>query len=194
MPIFIFSHIIILCLSNIFVLFPVTLYGVATTYGAFTYPFIFVLTDLATRIYGPSFARHVIYTAFIPGLILSFVLSSLIQYHSIPLHLSLPLRVAIAGIVAYIIGQLMDVVIFTPLRKLNAWWVAPTIATFVGNIIDTFCFFAVAFYHSSNDFLSQHWPEIAMADLLVKIVISQVAFVPIYGLLFTRLKISPETL
>ena len=179
-------HIIIICISNILVLFPITIAGYHSTYGALTYPLIFILTDLTTRILGPHIARKTIFYAFFPGLILSYCLSSLVQYQTIQWQFNLPLRVAVAGVIAYIIGQLMDICVFQPLRNLRQWWVAPTFSTIIGNIIDTYVFFFFAFYKDSSFFYSAHWLDIANTDLVFKFLICQTTFIPLYGFILSH--------
>lgn len=93
----------------------------------------------------------------------------------------MPLRIAFACFLAYTVGQLLDILVFQRYRNNSSWWLAPSLSTTIGNLIDTILFFAVAFYHCTNPFLSQHWPEIAAVDMFFKITISLLAFVPIYG-------------
>lgn len=123
----------------------------------------------------------------LPGLLISYFIASSLEIMGalswdkvFTLH-EMPLRIALACFVAYTIGQLMDVFIFQRFRKNSSWWVAPAISTTIGNIIDTLLFFTIAFYHCSNPFLNQHWPEIAVVDVCFKITISLLAFVPVYG-------------
>lgn len=186
---FVALHIFLITISNILVLYPTHFFTLTTTYGAYTYPFIFILSDLANKKLGAKASKSIISYACLPGLVISFVLSSWIQYGYIPWHQSMPLRIAFAGIIAYWIGQQLDILIFTPLKNMKKWWVAPVVSGVLGNMIDTFCFFFVAFYHASNTFLASHWIEIASSDLLIKMIISQAAGVPFYGYLITRKKI-----
>lgn len=180
-------HVFLITLSNILVQYPFELFGYHTTWGAFTYPFIFILTDLTTRLSNVKTSRKIIFISMLPGLIISYFIASYLEImgafswdNAFILHY-MPLRIALACFVAYTIGQLMDVFIFQSLRNSSSWWVAPAISTTIGNIVDTLLFFTIAFYHSSNPFLNQHWPEIAMVDVCFKILISWLAFVPIYG-------------
>lgn len=178
----VFIHISIICVSNVLVLYPLTVFGYASTYGAFVYPLIFIVTDLTTRLLGAPIARQTVFRAFLPGLILSFFVSSWVQFHSLSVHINLPLRVAFAGITAYVLGQLLDIICFQPFRTRYSWWIAPTVAGFIGNIVDTFTFFFIAFYACSDPFLSANWFNIAVMDLLIKILFTQVMFIPLYGL------------
>jgi uncharacterized integral membrane protein (TIGR00697 family) len=181
-------HVFLLTISNLLVQYPFNIFGFHTTWGAFTYPAIFILTDLTTRIATANISRQIIFRSMIPGLVISYVIASYIEETG---NLSLtnvfvihpmPLRIALACFVAYATGQLLDILVFQRYRNNQSWWLAPAISTTVGNLIDTILFFSIAFYHCTNPFLSQHWPEIACVDVFFKIVISLVAFVPIYGL------------
>lgn len=167
--------------------YPFELFGYHTTWGAFTYPFIFILTDLTTRLSNAKISRNIIFISMLPGLLISYFIASSLEVmgalnwnNVFTLHY-MPLRIAFACFVAYAIGQLIDVFIFQRLPNSSSWWIAPAVSTTIGNIIDTLLFFTIAFYHSSNPFLNQHWPEIAMVDVCFKIIISLLAFVPIYG-------------
>lgn len=179
----ILAHIIIICLSNILVQYPFTLFGYSTTWGAFSYPLIFILTDLSTRLLGQRTARKIIFGAMVPALVGSYLISNWTTQSSLFAHNPLALRIASASFCAYVLGQLLDITIFQKLRQQQKWWVAPSIANMFGNFFDTYCFFFIAFYHGSNHFLSIHWLEIATVDLVFKILISLISFVPLYGLI-----------
>lgn len=139
------THIIIICLSNILVQHPFILLGFHTTYGAFTYPLIFILTDLTTRLLGQAQARKVILLAMLPGLACSFLISNYYSQGDLLAHNTVALRVALASLSAYVLGQLLDITIFQKLRQRPQWWVAPSVATIFGNLFDTFCFFLLLF-------------------------------------------------
>jgi uncharacterized integral membrane protein (TIGR00697 family) len=178
-------HILFLTISNVLVQYPFALLGFHTTWGAFSYPLIFITTDLTTRLLGAPAARRVIFLSMIPGLISSFILACLFNHdqnliYTLP---ELPLRVAFACFCAYITGQLLDITVFQRVRSATSWWLAPALATSIGNILDTFIFFFLAFYHCHHPFLSQHWVEIACIDLGFKTLISIFAFIPLYGIL-----------
>lgn len=187
-------HILLLTLSNVLVQYPFELLGFHTTWGAFTYPAIFILTDLTTRLSTARHARRIIFQSMIPGLLISYFISSYLESHDSPswssifgvLHI-MPLRIALASFMAYVMGQLLDIMVFQQYRNNTAWWVAPVFSTTAGNILDTILFFFVAFYHCSNPFLSNHWLEIASVDMFFKITISLVAFVPIYGVILNKI-------
>ncbi|AOW53014.1 7-cyano-7-deazaguanine/7-aminomethyl-7-deazaguanine transporter [Legionella pneumophila] len=189
------GHIFLITLSNVLVQYPFDMMGFHTTWGAFTYPAIFILTDLTTRIATANKTRKIIMLSMTPGLILSYLVASYIEAGNnlnesglSILHL-MPLRIALACFIAYVVGQLLDVAVFQRYRNRPAWWLAPTLSAVAGNFIDTALFFTIAFYHCSNPFLSQNWPEIAMVDVFFKIMISLIAFVPVYGLVLSILGI-----
>lgn len=176
------GHIFLLALSNVLVQYPFEVWGYYTTWGAFTYPAIFILTDLTTRMTSAKIARKIIFRSMMPGLLISYGIASYIENgHLYGIHW-MPLRIALACFIAYVMGQLVDILVFQRYRDKAFWWLAPTLSASVGNVIDTVLFFSIAFYHCSHLFLAQHWPEIAMVDVFFKISISLLAFVPIYGL------------
>ncbi|ARG96255.1 7-cyano-7-deazaguanine/7-aminomethyl-7-deazaguanine transporter [Legionella micdadei] len=177
------AHVSIICLSNTLVQFPFVFLGFRTTCGAFTYPIIFILTDLSTRLLGQSEARRVVMLAMLPGLLCSFLISNYYSQGDLFAHNTLALRIALASLAAYVLGQLLDIVIFQKLRLYPKWWIAPSVSNVFGNLLDTFCFFFIAFYHSTNLFLSAHWVEIATVDLVFKLTISLLTFIPLYGII-----------
>lgn len=176
-------HVVIICSSNILVQHPLVILGWHTTWGAFSYPLIFIFTDLTTRIAGASSARKVIYMAMFPGLLSSFLITNWFEYGQLWVQNTLAMRIALASFGAYVSGQLIDILCFRKLQKQSRWWVAPTVANIFGNVLDTYCFFFIAFHQSSNVFLSAHWLEIATVDLAFKLMISLISFVPLYGLI-----------
>lgn len=183
-----FLHVGLILLSNVLVQYPFQLFGLHTTWGAFSYPLIFILTDLTTRIYGGALARKVVFVSMLPGLLLSYLISSYFDATASmsSLHI-IPLRIACACFLAYVVGQLLDILVFQKFRENASWWVAPSISTIVGNFVDTILFFSVAFYDCSNPFLSAHWPEIALVDMSFKVLLSLFAFVPVYGIVLNGL-------
>ncbi len=182
-------HLAIIASSNYLVQLPFTLFGFHTTWGAFTFPFIFLATDLTVRIFGAELARKIIFVVMLPALALSYLLSVIFfegQFQGLAQLSELNVfvaRIAIASFMAYMLGQILDVHVFNRLRQMKAWWVAPTCSTLVGNALDTLAFFFIAFYQSSDVFMAEHWSEIAMVDYGFKLLISLGLFVPIYGVL-----------
>lgn len=186
-------HIFIIIASNYLVQFPMQLFGWQTTWGAFSFPFIFLATDLTVRLLGKQPARRVIAYVMLPALLVSYVVSVLFQEGTFRGAAALlvlntfVLRISLASFAAYAVGQLADIQVFDRLRQLKQWWIAPTASTVLGNLLDTFVFFAIAFWHSSNSFMAEHWVEIAVVDYVIKILISLLLFIPLYGLLLNVL-------
>ena len=186
-------HILIIIASNYLVQLPITLFGWHTTWGAFSFPFIFLATDLTVRLLGKRTARLVIARVMLPALLISYIVSVLFQEASFRGFGALlefnefVLRISIASFLAYVLGQILDIQVFDRLRQLALWWVAPTVSTIFGNLLDTYAFFSVAFWNSSNPFMAEHWVEIATVDYGVKLVVSLLLFVPLYGMLLNAI-------
>ncbi|PTS83782.1 7-cyano-7-deazaguanine/7-aminomethyl-7-deazaguanine transporter [Pseudomonas sp. HMWF032] len=186
-------HILIIIASNYLVQLPITLFGWHTTWGAFSFPFIFLATDLTVRLLGKQAARRVIARVMLPALLISYIVSVLFQEASFRGFGALlefnefVLRISVASFLAYVLGQVLDIQVFDRLRQLPLWWVAPTASTILGNLLDTFVFFSVAFWNSSNAFMAENWVEIATVDYGVKLVVSLLLFVPLYGILLNAI-------
>lgn len=185
--------------SNILVQF---LLGDWLTWGAFTYPFAFLVTDLMNRLHGPTAARRVVLAGFAVGLACSFIGTQIIGEFG-PL---VTLRVAIASGTAFLVAQLLDVAIFDNLRR-SAWWQAPLVSSVIGGAVDTGLFFAIAF-SSSLAFIAPSvdvawaseilpilgigpaaplWVSLAIADFWVKLGIALIALIP-FRLAISRLR------
>lgn len=192
-------HLFIIAISNYLVQIPVEIFGVHTTWGAITFPFIFLATDLTVRIFGSSLARKIIYTAMLPALLISYLfsviqnggLAGLGQFDSFVA------RIAFASFLAYTFGQLLDVYVFNRFRSLPQWWIAPTASNVIGGFLDTAIFFSVAFYQSSDAFMATNWTEIAAVDYAIKVVVNLLLFIPVYGVVMAnlaqRITIKPTT-
>ncbi|WP_263143661.1 7-cyano-7-deazaguanine/7-aminomethyl-7-deazaguanine transporter [Pseudomonas sp. RIT-PI-AD] len=186
-------HILVIIASNYLVQLPMTLFGWQTTWGAFSFPFIFLATDLTVRLLGKASARQVIARVMLPALLASYVVSVLFQeaeFRGLGALLEFNLfvlRISLASFFAYVLGQILDIQVFDRLRRLPQWWIAPTAATVLGNLLDTFSFFSVAFWHSTNPFMAEHWVEIATVDYGVKLSVSLILFVPLYGMLLNAI-------
>ncbi len=186
-------HLVIIASSNYLVQIPFTVFGLHTTWGAFTFPFIFLATDLTVRIFGAGLARKIIFYVMLPSLLVSYLLSVVFyegQFQGFAPLSELNMfvaRIAIASFMAYLLGQIMDVHVFNRLRQMKQWWVAPTASTLFGNALDTVAFFGIAFYQSPDPFMAEHWTEIALVDYGFKLVISLGLFVPMYGVLLNYL-------
>lgn len=186
-------HLVIIASSNYLVQIPFTVFGLHTTWGAFTFPFIFLATDLTVRIFGAGLARKIIFYVMLPSLVVSYLLSVVFyegQFQGFAPLSELNMfvaRIAIASFMAYLLGQIMDVSVFNRLRQMKQWWVAPTASTLFGNALDTIAFFGIAFYQSPDPFMAEHWTEIALVDYGFKLLISLGLFVPMYGVLLNYL-------
>ncbi|CAE6880220.1 putative queuosine precursor transporter [Pseudomonas marincola] len=182
-------HILIIIASNYLVQLPITIFGWHTTWGAFSFPFIFLATDLTVRLLGKGPARKVIARVMLPALVASYVVSVLFQNAAFAGFAALQEfnvfvgRIALASFCAYVFGQLLDIQVFDRMRRLRQWWVAPTASTILGNLLDTFIFFSIAFWQSSDPFMAEHWVEIASVDYAIKLTVSLVLFLPLYGIL-----------
>ena len=169
-----FSMGVIVLSSNYLVQFPVNYYGLheILTYGAFTYPIAFLITDLANRSYGKNIARKIVYFGFILGIGFSVLFSTnFADFISI--------RIAIGSGVAFLTAQLLDVQIFDKLRK-NEWYVAPLTSSMIGSTIDTFLFFSISFYGTGVP-----WVTLSFGDLIVKVLVALIMLIPFRLLLKT---------
>lgn len=186
-------HVFVIASSNYLVQLPISVFGVHTTWGAFSFPFIFLATDLTVRIFGADLARRIIFCVMLPALGFSYLLGSLFMngnYQGMAQLADFNLfvaRIACASFMAYLLGQILDVSVFNRLRQWRAWWVAPVASTIVGNLLDTLAFFSIAFWKSPDPFMAEHWIEIASVDYAVKLLISIGLFVPAYGVLLRYL-------
>ncbi|CCP08858.1 Inner membrane protein yhhQ [Erwinia amylovora MR1] len=182
-------HLLIILSSNYLVQLPVTIFGLHTTWGAFSFPFIFLATDLTVRIFGAQLARRIILAVMVPALFVSYVVSALFYqgewqgFAALEQMNLFVARIACASFMAYALGQVLDIQVFNRLRQKAAWWIAPAAAMFLGNISDTLAFFFIAFYQSSDPFMATHWVEIALVDYSFKVLICMLFFLPAYGLL-----------
>ena len=160
--------------SNYLVQFPIKYYGLEEilTYGAFSYPIAFLITDLANRSYGKLAARKIVYIGFIIGI--SFTLFFTTNFSDL-----ISVRIAIGSGTAFIVAQLLDVQIFDKLRK-KEWFVAPLISSFIGSLIDTFLFFSISFYGTGIA-----WVTLSVGDLAVKIFVALLMLIPFRLLLST---------
>jgi len=160
--------------SNYLVQFPIKYYGLEEilTYGAFTYPIAFLITDLANRSYGKLAARKIVYIGFIIGI--SFTLFFTTNFSNL-----ISVRIAIGSGTAFIVSQLLDVQIFDKLRE-KEWFVAPLTSSFIGSVVDTFLFFSISFYGTGIA-----WVTLSVGDLAVKIFVALLMLIPFRLLLGT---------
>lgn len=153
------------------------------TWGAFSYPILFILTDLTTRLIGPRLARQVVMISLLPGLINSAIIATVYANGEY----ILPLRIAVASLTSYAVGQVLDITVFQRLRAQGGWWLAPAVSITCASVVDTAIFFFVAFYQCADPVLSANWPEIAVMDLFVKLNVNWIGVVPLYGLVLGTL-------
>ena len=167
---------IVVVLSNYLVQFPVQQFGLSEilTYGAFSYPITFLITDLANRAYGKAVARKVVYFGFIIGILLTLFVST--NFKDI-----ISIRIAIGSGVAFFIAQNLDVQVFDRFRK-KSWFVAPLTSSTLGSVTDTFLFFSIAFYATGVP-----WVSLAMGDLVVKLFITLIMLIP-FRLLLNKIR------
>jgi len=167
---------IVVVLSNYLVQFPVQQFGLSEilTYGAFSYPVTFLITDLANRAYGKAVARKVVYLGFIIGILLTLFVST--NFKDI-----ISIRIAIGSGVAFFIAQNLDVQVFDRFRK-KIWYVAPLTSSILGSVTDTFLFFSIAFYATGVP-----WVSLAMGDLAVKLFITLLMLIP-FRLLLNKIR------
>ncbi|MBD1174143.1 queuosine precursor transporter [Pelagibacterales bacterium SAG-MED01] len=165
--------VVVLC-SNYLVQFPINYYGLEEilTYGAFSYPIAFLITDLANRSYGKVVARRIVYIGFAIGV--SFTLLFSTNFADL-----ISLRIAIGSGVAFLVAQLLDVQIFDNLRK-KKWFIAPLASSIIGSTVDTFLFFSISFYATEVP-----WITLSLGDLSVKILVALIMLIPFRLLLKT---------
>ena len=181
-------HIALVIASNYLVQLPIEVFGLHSTWGAFSFPLIFVVTDLTVRLIGRDAARRVIARAMLPALLASYIVGVLFQQGSFKGVAALAtfnafvFRIALASAAAYVLGQLLDIQVFDRVRRrARVWWPAPTLSSIVGQALDTAVFFSVAFWRSPDAFMAEHWVEIAWVDYATKLGVSLLLFVPAYG-------------
>ena len=162
--------------SNYLVQFPIKYYGLEEilTYGAFSYPIAFLITDLANRSFGKIVARKIVYIGFAIGI--SFTLLFSTNFTDL-----ISIRIAIGSGTAFLVAQLLDVQIFDKLRK-KEWFVAPLTSSLIGSTIDTFIFFSISFYGTGIP-----WITLSLGDLSVKIFVALMMLIP-FRLLLKTLK------
>ena len=157
----------VVTLSNYLVKFPVDHFGLQNllTYGAFSYPVAFLITDLSNRKYGKNAAKKIVYFGFALGVILTLYFST--NYSDF-----ISIRIAIGSGVAFLVAQIIDVNIFDKLRQ-KQWFIAPLFSSLIGSCVDTFLFFSISFYGTKIN-----WLTLSFGDLMVKIFIALVMLIP----------------
>ena len=162
-----FSMALVVALSNYLVQFPVKYIGLQDllTYGAFSYPVAFLITDLSNRRYGKNTAKKIVYLGFALGVFLTFYFST--NYSDL-----ISIRIVIGSGTAFLVAQLIDVNIFDKLRN-KIWFAAPLISSLIGSTIDTFLFFLISFYGTGIN-----WITLSFGDLFVKIFVALAMLIP----------------
>ena len=165
---------VVVLISNYLVQFPIQHYDLEKilTYGAFSYPVAFLITDLANRSYGKVVARKIVYIGFAIGI--SFTLLFSTNFADL-----ISIRIAIGSGVAFLVAQLLDVQIFDKLRKKD-WFIAPLTSSIIGSTVDTFLFFSISFYATGVP-----WFTLSLGDLSVKILVTLIMLIPFRLLLKT---------
>jgi len=165
---------VVVLTSNYLVQFPINHYGLEKilTYGAFSYPVAFLITDLANRSYGKVVARKIVYVGFIIGIVFTLFFST--NFADL-----ISVRIAIGSGIAFMVAQLLDVQIFDYLRK-KKWFVAPLTSSLIGSTVDTFLFFSISFYATGIP-----WVTLSLGDLAVKIFVALAMLIPFRLLLGT---------
>ena len=165
---------VVVLFSNYLVQFPIQYYGLEEilTYGAFSYPVAFLITDLANRSYGKLVARKIVYIGFAIGISFTLIFST--NFADL-----ISVRIAIGSGTAFLVAQLLDVQIFDKLRK-REWFIAPLTSSLIGSTVDTFLFFSISFYATGIP-----WVTLSLGDLAVKILVALVMLIPFRILLGT---------
>tara|TARA_B100000686_G_scaffold253677_1_gene264754 strand:- start:380 stop:955 length:576 start_codon:yes stop_codon:yes gene_type:complete len=159
---------ITIIISNYLVQFPIKYFNLeqVLTYGAFSYPITFLITDLANRTYGKIIARKIVYIGFIIGVMLSISVST--NFSDI-----ISIRIAIGSGLAFFVAQNIDVNIFDKLRKSRYWFIPPFVSSFFASTIDTFLFFFISFYNTGTP-----WISLSFGDLFVKLLVALIMLLP----------------
>ena len=165
---------VVVLASNYLVQFPIKYYSLEEilTYGAFSYPVAFLITDLANRSYGKFVARKIVYLGFVIGIVFTLFFST--NFSDL-----ISVRIAIGSGTAFMVAQLLDVQIFDQLRK-KKWFVAPLTSSCIGSTVDTFLFFSISFYGTGIP-----WVTLSLGDLAIKILVALLMLIPFRLLLGT---------
>ena len=177
-------HVVVITVSNALVAIPVEIAGVKLTWAAFTFPLVVIATDLTVRLLGKNIARSTIAAAYPLAIIGSI---AVVLAEGAPQ--SVAMRIGFASATAYAVGTMLDVYVFQYIReKMSVWWLAPAVSTVAANIIDTYPFFAVAFNNSADEYMAANWMEIAGSQVIIKIAVGLLVFLPAYGILLNQLQ------
>ena len=169
---------LVVILSNYLVQIPFEYFDLENilTYGAFSYPITFLITDLANRSFGKKIARKIVYIGFISGVLLTLFVST--NFEDI-----ISIRIAVGSGLAFFIAQNLDVIVYDKNRKNSKWFVAPFLSSVTGSSVDTFLFFSIAFYNTGIP-----WVTLSLGDLTVKLLMALIMLVP-FRILLTKIRI-----
>ena len=169
---------LVVILSNYLVQIPFEYFDLENilTYGAFSYPITFLITDLANRSFGKKIARKIVYIGFILGVLLTLFVST--NFEDI-----ISIRIAVGSGLAFFIAQNLDVIVYDKNRKNSKWFVAPFLSSVIGSSVDTFLFFSIAFYNTGIP-----WLTLSLGDLTVKLLMALIMLVP-FRILLTKIRI-----
>ena len=164
---------VVIIISNYLVQFPINKFNLQNilTYGAFSYPITFLITDLANRRFGKEKARKLVYIGFTVGILLTLLVST--NFYDI-----ISIRIALGSGTAFLVAQLIDVEIFQRLRN-KEWFVAPMTSSVSGSTVDTFLFFSISFLGTGIP-----WVTLAFGDLFVKLLMALLMLIPFRLLIF----------
>jgi uncharacterized integral membrane protein (TIGR00697 family) len=173
---------VVIIISNYLVQFPINKFNLQNilTYGAFSYPIAFLITDLANRRFGKEKARKLVYFGFTVGILLTLFISS--NFEDI-----ISIRIAIGSGVAFLVAQLVDIEIFQRLRN-NIWFIAPVTSSVFGSMVDTFLFFSISFLGTGVP-----WITLAFGDLFVKFAMAFLMLIPFRLLIIKISDLNPRT-
>jgi uncharacterized integral membrane protein (TIGR00697 family) len=177
-------HTFVIAISNWLVQYKFGFFGNPIAVSAFTFPLVVVATDLTVRMVGKELGRTVVALSFVPAIIASMLVVLASGAPAIT-----AVRIGVGSGVAYLLGTLLDVYVFQYIReRYNSWWIAPTLASVVTTVIDTYTFFFTAFYRGANEFMAANWHIVATNHIIIKVLVGLLVVVPAYGLLLNYLQ------
>jgi len=177
-------HTFVIAISNWLVQYKFGFFGHPIAVSAFTFPLVVVATDLTVRMVGKELGRTVVALSFVPAIIASMLVVLASGAPAIT-----AVRIGVGSGVAYLLGTLLDVYVFQYIReRYNSWWIAPTLASVVTTVIDTYTFFFTAFYKGANAFMAANWHIVATNHIIIKVLVGVLVVVPAYGLLLNYLQ------
>lgn len=177
-------HTFVIAISNWLVQYKFGFFGHPIAVSAFTFPLVVVATDLTVRMVGKELGRTVVALSFVPAIIASMLVVLASGAPTIT-----AVRIGVGSGLAYLLGTLLDVYVFQYIReRYNSWWIAPTLASVVTTVIDTYTFFFTAFYKGANEFMAANWHIVATNHIIIKVLVGLLVVVPAYGVLLSYLQ------